>query len=76
MKRIAPYEDELKAIQESSGFAEGDPYIVEKYYRFFFRHYCFNPDNANLNLRMSPKAFDRWHKNTKDIWAEYSFKAI
>lgn len=57
MKRMAPYQEEIKAIKESSEFAQGDPATVEKYYRIMFRKYCYDPEKALLlNLCMSAKA--------------------
>lgn len=57
IKRMAPYQDELKAIKETPQFVNGDPATVEKYNRIVFRQYCCNPKNADfLNLCMSQKA--------------------
>lgn len=57
MERMAPYQDEFKAIKETSEFTKGNPSIIEKYYRIMFRRYCYNPKKVDLlNLYMSPKA--------------------
>jgi proline iminopeptidase len=55
--RMAPYQEELKVIRETKGFAEGDPEINEKYFRITFRSYFFNSRKEDLlNFYMSPKA--------------------
>ena len=57
LRRMAPYQEELKTIKETQGFIEGDISTVERYHRIMFRTYCHSPEKANLlNLRMSPKA--------------------
>lgn len=57
MKRMAPYQDELSAIKKTPEFAEGNPSIIEKYYRIVFGRYCYSAKKADLlNLYMSPKA--------------------
>jgi proline iminopeptidase len=56
-RRMEPYQDQLKAIQESSAFAEGDPATMERYYLMNFKRYCYEPAKAHLlNLCMTPKA--------------------
>lgn len=57
MKRMAPYQDELKVIKDTPEFTKGNPSTIEKYYRIIFGRYCYNPEKADLlNLYMSPKA--------------------
>jgi len=57
MKRMAPYQDELKAIKDTPEFTKGNPSTIEKYYRIIFGRYCYNSEKADLlNLYMSPKA--------------------
>ena len=57
MLRMAPHQDELKAITDTKGFADGDPSTIEHYYRVVFRTYCYQPKKADLlNLHITPKA--------------------
>lgn len=57
MKRMEPYQAELKSIQESKSFAQGDPETVASYYRTLYSRYFYDPQKVNLlNLCMSPKA--------------------
>lgn len=56
-KRIAPYQEEIKDLQESPQFLAGDSDAFEKYLRLSFRTYCFDPEKADLlNLAMPDKA--------------------
>lgn len=57
LKRIAPFQEEVKSIQESPQFAAGDSEAFEKYFRIGFRTHCYNPEKVNeLNLKMPPKS--------------------
>lgn len=74
MKRMAPYQEELKALMETPEFAEGDLLAIEKYYRTMFEIYCYNSENAHdLNLYMSPEAFINGMK-VYEILAKNVFK--
>jgi proline iminopeptidase len=56
-RRMAPYQGEVDAIERGAAFITGDPLLVERYYRIYFRTYCYNHANADLlNLYMTPKA--------------------
>ncbi|MFZ4100105.1 MAG: proline iminopeptidase-family hydrolase [Chlamydiia bacterium] len=57
-KRMAPLQKELKAIEETEGFRQGDPETVEKYYQLYFCGYFYDPDQVwLLDTKMSTKAF-------------------
>jgi proline iminopeptidase len=57
-ERLAPYQMEVEALERTQEFLVGDPLTIEKYYRIYFRTYCYNPAKADLlNLRMTPTAF-------------------
>lgn len=56
-KRMAPFQEEINKITNSSEFSEGNSKTVEEFYRLIFRQYCYNPDKANLlNLWMTTPA--------------------
>lgn len=56
-RRMAPYQDKLKALAETPEFAKGDPATIENFFRIIFGRYCYSSDKVNLlNLYMSPKA--------------------
>jgi proline iminopeptidase len=49
--------DKLNEIRKTDEFKNGDPAIVEKYYRLYFKNYFSNPELANsLTLTMSNEA--------------------
>lgn len=55
MKRMDPYQEELKKFTDSEGYPNKDPDLAEQYYRLVFRQYCYLPENAELlNVRMTP----------------------
>lgn len=54
MRRMRPYQEELEKIQSSQGFRDGDPNVMEHFYRLIFRQYCYIQEKADLlNLRMT-----------------------
>lgn len=56
-RRLAPYEETLKMLQESKLFKEGDPETFAEFYRTIFRAFCYIPEKANeLTLTMTPTA--------------------
>ena len=56
-RRMGPLTAEIKQIQDSEAFKEGDSATVANYYRLMFRTYCFDSQKAEeLNLKMSRKA--------------------
>lgn len=62
-KRLIPYQDKLKAIQESSKFIEDDPDTFAKYFRMVLERYCYNPEKMHLiNLHMSQRAIVNGHQ--------------
>lgn len=57
-KVMVPYQNELKEIETSNEFINGDPKAGENYYRVIFKAYCHLPKTADLlNLKMSSEAF-------------------
>lgn len=57
LRRIAPYSDELNAIQKTEAFREGDPETIACYYRTIFRTFVYTSAKVNLlNFCMTPKA--------------------
>lgn len=71
VKRTTPLREELDKISNMPGFKEGNPDLMEKFYRNIFRTYCYIPEKANLlNLRMtstswvnSVKVYESFRKN-------------
>ncbi len=58
LTRMAPIQEIIAAMKMTQEFQEGDPETVEAYYRLMFRHYCFDPEDADdLSLRMTSEAF-------------------
>ena len=56
-RRMAPHMDEVKKIQASEAFKEGDPQTMANYLRLMYRTYCFDSRKAEeLNLKMSRKS--------------------
>lgn len=52
--QVIAFQDELAAIRESQAFKQGEPGIVNKYYRIYFKNYFVKPENMNaLTLTMS-----------------------
>jgi proline iminopeptidase len=57
LKRLSPFQAQLDEISHSKGFQDGDPLVMEQFYRLVFSQYCFNPEKVELlNLRMTSKA--------------------
>lgn len=47
----------LDVIRQTSGFIQGDPETIEKYYRLYFKTYFAHPElENNLSLTMTPQA--------------------
>lgn len=71
-RRIAPYQREIDAIQQTPGFELGDPALHAQWLLTIFRTYVYDPEKADLlNFRMSrqaclnrPKAYEMSRKNT------------
>lgn len=56
MKRLAPYQAELKTIQKSQAFSVGDPEAVTRYWEIVFGVYFDKPEQiSQLNLQMTPQ---------------------
>ncbi len=56
-RRMAPHQGEIAAIQNMTGFQEGDPALHERFSRIIFRTYCHVPEHASLlDLRMTHSA--------------------
>lgn len=57
MKRMSPYQEEIKKITDSQEYKDGNSKTVENFYRLIFKQYCYNPAKADLlNLWMTPTA--------------------
>ncbi len=56
-KRLSPYQDELSEIHKTQAFQEGNPEIIERFFRVIFRTFCCLAEKADLlNLHMSSSA--------------------
>jgi len=54
LKRMAPYQEEIEQLKVSAEFTEGDPSVVEHYFKTIFRAYSADPQKVEqLNLRLS-----------------------
>lgn len=45
---MKPFKDEMDAIQQTKEYEEGNPEVVEQFFRIMFRAYCYNPKKADL----------------------------
>lgn len=56
-KRLAPYQDELKKLENSQAFASGDLSAISEYCRIIFKTYFYDPDKIDqMNLNMTSQA--------------------
>lgn len=56
--RMASYQGEIKNIQASQAYSEGDPESTQKYLKRMFCLYFYDPKNRDrINWKMAPNAF-------------------
>lgn len=67
--RMAPYQEQLTAIENKPEFQKGDPKLHEQMLLTILRTYCHIPDHANLlNLQMSSSDAIRYLKINQISW--------
>ncbi|MCE2717028.1 MAG: proline iminopeptidase-family hydrolase [Pseudomonadota bacterium] len=55
-ERVKPSAEEIEKTLDSDEFEAGDPDTVSRYYRLYFKHYIYNPqDLAKINMQLEPQ---------------------